>query len=614
MTQLAVRRFELHLASEGRLATPLVLAVLCAEWLVVAVTLLRSSKRLRDGVLLALISVAFVELIRTGLEVALFDVPLLSLPFSFFVLQLAVSTAALIRVLQPVALPVEAAEVAQLKVTLANTSAAEEQLRLAFKATGDFIWETDLSTGTLSGSPAIASWLGYPAEAWPPRPWHRIVHPDDRERVLAGVAEVVSNPSARYEARHRLIGFDGTTVHHVRSTGVVTSDASGKPARFVGAVRDITYEVEAEAHRLQAQKLESLGFLAGGIAHDFNGVLTVISASVEVASRTSNDESLSTAKLAIERAAGLTRRLLAYTGRSPTSYKAVDLNELIKSMGQAFAVVLPKRVRLDQHLSAQPMLVNADEAQLHQVVTCLLTNAAEAIGDKDGVVQLTTSLEAPANVRPALVGVAPKGPMVRLAVKDDGCGIAAEAFTRLFDPFFSTKGAGRGLGLAALAGILKSHGGSAAVDSSVGSGATFSVYLPALEGTAAPVTVSRPNSEAALNLRVLLVDDEALVRRSAGRLLRLLGCELEEAETGRVAVDRVRAATKPFDVVLMDYTMPEMDGAEASEVIRSFSPVPIILTSGYAGSTFTKPIERLTTLAKPYTLVDLRRALVEAAR
>jgi CheY-like chemotaxis protein len=198
-------------------------------------------------------------------------------------------------------------------------------------------------------------------------------------------------------------------------------------------------------------------------------------------------------------------------------------------------------------------------------------------------------------------------------VRDTGCGMPPEVQARIFDPFFSTKGTGRGLGLSALAGILRSHGGAIGLESTPGQGSTFTIYLPALDAPLPKPVPAAPVGVEKLSLRVLLVDDEPLLRRSGRRLLELLGCTVEEAETGRQALERVRADASAFDLVLMDVTMPEMSGTEASELLKQVAPkLPVILSSGYADGDDSPSGRGLLTLAKPYTIDQLEQVLRRA--
>ncbi len=506
----------------------------------------------------------------------------------------------------------------ELEASLRAVRESEERFHLAADASRDFLFDHDLRTGVVFGSPRFPELLGYAPHEWPAtlEPWLQAVHPEDAERVRAALRDVVAGKSRTYEQRHRVVAKDGRVLH-VLVSGLVVRDADGKATRFVGFTRDVTREVAEEAARVQTQKLESLGLLAGGIAHDFNNLLTVVSASLSIAERQLDrpdtlKDTLGTATLAVTRATSLTRQLLAYAGRSKVAQKPVDLNHVVSAMGELLSVSVSRKVKFQRVLAPSLPPVKGDDGQLQQVVMNLITNAAEAIGDREGTVTLTTDevvLDAPP---PDVVGPAPSGRVVRLRVSDTGVGMTAEVKARIFDPFFSTKGSGRGLGLAALAGILRSHDGAIGLQSEPGRGTTFSVYLPALASSQkpAPTPAARPNGQA-LQARVLLVDDEALLRRSAGRLLQLLGCEVDEAVTGADAVAKVTAAPERYDVVLMDVTMPEMDGYEATRRLATIAPkLAVVLSSGYSASDDAGALPTgVRALAKPYDARQLEAVL-----
>ena len=512
----------------------------------------------------------------------------------------------------------------ELEASLRAARDSEERFHLASAASRDFVWDHDLLTGQIYVSPRFAEMLGYPPSHWPQttEPWERAVHPDDREALQVETRKVLREGS-RYEQRYRALKQNGDVVH-LHASGMVLRDERGTPTRFLGFTREVTQEVLAEASRVQTQKLESLGLLAGGIAHDFNNLLTVLSTSLSVAERQtargeSVHETLSTAALAVTRATSLTRQLLAYAGHGKHSQVPLDLNRLVDTMGELLTVSVSRNVKLARVLAPGLPGVLADDGQLQQVVMNLITNASEAIGDREGSVTLRTELVDLDAPPPDVVGPAPRGRVVRLTVTDTGVGMSPEVRARIFDPFFSTKGSGRGLGLAALAGIMRSHGGAIGLTSEPGHGSTFHVYLPALESAApAPVT-ARKSESAPLQARVLLVDDEPLLRRTTGRLLKLMGCTVEEASTGAEAIAQVSAKPGQFDVVLMDLTMPEMGGYEATRRLAVISPgLPVVISSGYSAADDPGPLpEGVRSLSKPYdgrTLEALLREVMEARK
>lgn len=524
----------------------------------------------------------------------------------------------LVRRWVPTELKERAEQREELEASLRAARESEERFRLAVSASRDFVWDADLIKNQIYMSPRFAELLGLPvAPLLMAVPWVNSIHPDDRQAVEQAVRAAIES-GARFEHRHRALNKDGQVVN-LHASGMVVRDASGKATRFLGFIRDVTQEVAAEASRVQSQKLESLGLLAGGVAHDFNNLLTVLSSSLSLAELQLADgkpvhETLGMASMAVTRAATLTRQLLAYAGRSKLAHAPMDLNRLVDTMGELLNVSVSRKVKLERVLAARLPAVMADDGQLQQVVMNLITNASEAIGEVEGTVTLRTELieltAPPADV----IGACPVGRVVRLMVSDTGKGMTPEVRERLFDPFFSTKGSGRGLGLAALGGIMRSHGGAIGLTSELGRGSTFSVYLPALDGMApAPVPAVKLDTSAPLRARVLLVDDEAMIRRTARRLLEAIGCTVEEAGTGAEAVAAVSKDASRFDVVLMDLSMPEMDGYEAARRLGVLSPrLPVVLSSGYSAVDDAGPLPPgVRALPKPYSRAMLEKVLRE---
>jgi signal transduction histidine kinase/CheY-like chemotaxis protein len=354
--------------------------------------------------------------------------------------------------------------------------------------------------------------------------------------------------------------------------------------------RDAALRASEEVVR-QVQRIDSLGVLAGGIAHDFNNLLATMLGNLNLAEMKLSDVSpakpyLKTLEATVLRAADLAKQMLAYSGRGCFVIKGVDLSQLVQEVTHLLAVALPKRVTLRFSLATGLPIVEGDVAQLQQVVMNLVTNAAEAIGDREGTVSVTTGV---ADIDRAYIATTFAGrPMtpgryVTLEVADTGCGIAPDVLPKIFDPFFSTKSSGRGLGLCAMLGILRGHHAGLKIYSEPGGGSTFKVYFPASERAADPIA---PPSGLAPVARAggiaLVVDDEAALRRVVAQMLIELGFEVLEAADGTEAVALVREHGAKLALVLMDMTMPKMNGREAFSAIRTLYPkLPVILCSGY---------------------------------
>jgi PAS domain S-box-containing protein len=367
--------------------------------------------------------------------------------------------------------------------------------------------------------------------------------------------------------------------------------------RLLSISQDITALKRAEEERRKlevqmqrAQKLESLGALAGGIAHDFNNLLTVILghadlALVEMAPGSPGCEDLREIGNAARRAAELCRQMLAYAGRGRFLVEPVNLSRLVQELVHLLSVSLSKKALCRCHLGEDLPAVMADPAQLRQIVMNLVINASEAIGDNEGVIGITTgAMDCTADDLRSdqLVEPVPPGRYVFLEVTDTGCGMAEETRTRIFDPFFTTKFTGRGLGLAAVLGIVRTHQGTLKVTSERGRGTTFRVLFPATARTATPEAAgaTAPLRQGAGT--VLLVDDEEPVRGVVSQMLERCGFRPLVACDGREAVELFRRHGAEIVCVLLDLAMPRMDGAETFRELRQLRPdVRVILASGY---------------------------------
>jgi len=376
----------------------------------------------------------------------------------------------------------------------------------------------------------------------------------------------------------------------------------GRPVHMV-AIRDITERLEAEEERRnldvqmqQAQKLESLGLLAGGIAHDFNNLLTAIVGHANLALMDLAPESPAIGSLreieeASHRAAELCRQMLAYAGRGRFVVDVVDLSRLVQELVHLLHVSVSKKVRLSCQLAADLPAIEGDAAQLRQVVMNLVINAAEAVGDNDGVIAVSTGqMQCDADyLRGAgsVAGTVPPQPgsYVYVEIADSGCGMDTATLERIFDPFFTTKFTGRGLGLAAVLGIVGRHKGIVKVQSERGKGTAFRVLFPASGKRVAQIAPGEAAPPWRGTGAVLLVDDEEPVRRVAGRMLERCGFRVMAAGDGREAVGLFREHSGEIACVLLDLAMPQMNGEETFRELRRIQPdVRVVLASGYSDS------------------------------
>jgi PAS domain S-box-containing protein len=413
----------------------------------------------------------------------------------------------------------------------------------------------------------------------------------------------------------------------VDTTIVPYLDGEGRPFQFVAIRADITQRKAGEEAIRQTQKLESLGVLAGGIAHDFNNLLTTILGNSNLAAMALAPDGpaaqyLEQIEKASMRAADLTRQLLAYAGKGQVMILPVNLNILVQEMTDLLSVSISKKAAIRLELAPALPDVNADPAQMQQLVMNLVTNASEALDpEAGGSITLRTGLQVldATYIHSLLPAIPiPPGRYVVLEVSDTGSGMSRKILDRIFDPFFTTKFTGRGLGLSALMGILRSHGGSIKVYSEPGHGTSMKLFLPAMEAVG-EVLEEDPDLETHPILgTALIVDDEPPARAVACNLARAMGLDVMEAGDGVEALQVFEQRRREVTLVLMDLTMPRMDGREAFLRMRALDPsIPVVLTSGYneqfAISSF--PAEDLAGfLPKPYNRCQfeavIRKALV----
>jgi PAS domain S-box-containing protein len=354
-------------------------------------------------------------------------------------------------------------------------------------------------------------------------------------------------------------------------------DEGGDPVQLICSSRDITDRRLTEEKLQDAAKLESLGVMAGGIAHDFNNLLTgilgfasVLAEAVSPRDRHMTDHIISAA----ERAADLTRQLLAYSGKGQFEIRAVDLSAELRDMLRIIEPIVENNIRLSLELDDHLPSLNGDPEQIRQLVINLVVNASEAMNGRPGTITLRTA--------PVPSGEISSVPYVLLEVCDNGCGMDEETRARIFDPFFTTKFVGRGLGLAAVSGIVRGHNGILRVESEVGKGTIFRVFFPAVVSAQPEPELPTETKDIIGRGTVLIVDDEEMVRKVGKTALERAGYEVRLASDGREAVEMFSAEPEAYSLILLDMTMPVMNGEEALGLLREIRPdVPVIVSSGY---------------------------------
>jgi len=476
-------------------------------------------------------------------------------------------------------------------------------------------------------SPNVEKILGYPAGDFVSGKlsYSDVIAGDDVERFSIRSRQATESGVDCFEQQpYRLMKKDGEPLWVDDHTTVVRN-AHGAVTHYLGYIVDITARVTAENERRvmeeqlqQLQKLDSLGVLAGGIAHDFNNLLMGILGNADLAlldlpASSTVRKNVLAIKEASQRASKVANQMLSYSGRERLERKRVDLNEMVSEVDHLLKASLSRSVVLKYDLSAQIPAVEVDATKVSQILLNLVLNAAEAIGERSGIVVIRTSVtecDDAIRARAFLKENLTHKSCVCLEVTDTGCGMSEETLSKIFDPFFSTKFTGRGLGLATLFGIVRSHHGAISVESRPGHGTTFKVLLPPSDDQTPVATMENrtPGREWNGSGTVLLVDDDNTIRVVATEMLNKFGYSVLTAADGREAVTVFEQNADVIDLVLLDFSMPHMDGKQACAAIREIRrDVPVIISSGY-GDEVLGTFQDLNVagfLKKPFTSVGL---------
>jgi PAS domain S-box-containing protein len=526
---------------------------------------------------------------------------------------------------------------------------SEMQYRLLAEHASDVIGRISPDGLYLYLSPSSRHVMGYEPAELLGRNMLENVHPDDAAAVSARFKKALGRPegtSVVLRFRHK-----NGSYHWLETAGRrVMEPGTGRASELIIVSRDITERRNAEEERLEmerrllhAQKLESLGVLTGGIAHDFNNLLTAVLGNLELAQALLKDNgqaraSIDQAANAARRAAGLTRQMLAYSGKGLFLVTDLNVNELVEENASMLKAAISKTVTLNLSLAPEVPLIKADGGQIQQVVMNLITNASEAIGDRPGIITLATGDDAfddEALAASRLPDKPPAGRFVWIEVSDTGCGMTADTLNRIFEPFFTTKFTGRGLGMSVVLGIVRGHHGAILLDSRVDSGSSVRVLFPISEnqpGSQAsrqiPGKPGRPEADrlslfdagggAPLRGTVLVVDDELIVQEICAAAVAFSGYRTLTASDGEEGVAVFREHADEIVAVILDLTMPRMDGATAFREMRRIRPdVRVILSSGHAEQEAFRRFDSdgaAGFLQKPYELKALQTELERVVR
>lgn len=451
-------------------------------------------------------------------------------------------------------------------------------------------------------SPACFSLTGLTTEEIEGLSFHQmmqLIHPDDRENIVRLAAELRRRPKKddwQGVVEYRLMHRDGQYRSLSDHLAIEYNDA-GEASALYGSVRDVTQisRLEESMRTLErkfqeSQKMAGLGLLASGIAHDFNNLMTVVLGNAELALLEcdgSEEGSLNEIKKTTLRAAELANQMLVYTGKTTLVVSSINLSSVVREMGALLDVSISKKVKIEYCLSDDIPSIRGDVSQIRQVAMNLITNASEAIGDREGVIAISihkVHLRAGELKDAYPAGSSPEGPYVRLEVSDTGSGMDEKTRRRIFDPLFTTKISGRGLGLASLLNAVERHNGVVDVSSEPGMGTVFRVYFPVEQRV--ENDIQTPESTLQDDWRgygtALIADDEEAILDVTSSLLERLGFRVLTASNGMRAVDLYTEYAGDITFLLMDVNMPELSGHEAVMRIRHINPkVPVLFMSGY---------------------------------
>jgi len=504
---------------------------------------------------------------------------------------------------------------------------------------------------------------GYECDALKGRMINDFAHPENRHIRLHGVLIATVDGEASVEKRY--IAGDGREIPMLVK-GALIRDDSGEPHEILVIFVDLTAQHKAEAqclaieHAMQeTQRLESMGAPVGGLAHDFNNPLSSILgntnlALLDIPAHAPARAYLEQVEIAAQRAAEMTRQILAYTGRGQVAREMVDVHHLLDDFKTLLEAAAPATITINYQFEPGPLLVCFDRTQLRRVIVALVHNAVDAIGD--GASQITVTIGEhvfdDAHLLHNPVGARLRAGRYAIEVRDTGGGIDKQTMEHLFAPFFTAKQGRRGLGLAATLGIVRSHDGAIQVESASGQGSVFRVFIPiaqecpetktapadvdasstvvqSLDDQASPVQsapvgftpappVDQQSAAHAMQDLVLIVDDEPMVRSVAARMVEHTGFTTLQASDGIAGVDLFRANADSIACVLLDVSMPGIGGAQALQMMRAIRPdVPIVLMSGYAGEELADRFAQLQPsgfLYKPFNIAELKACLESAIR
>ncbi len=510
-------------------------------------------------------------------------------------------------------------DVTQKKEDEKRLKTSEERLKLTLDSVSDAVWDWTIDTNEIYFSPRYYTMLGYNPDELPMRfeTWETLLHPDDLPQALKTIEHhLVSSRPFEMEFRMKTKAGDYRWILGRGKT--VAKDDAGKAQRMVGTHMDITERKNMELRLRHSQKMEAMGVLAGGIAHDFNNILAAIVGYAELVmeefpEKTKAFERVSGILSASERARTLISQILTFSRKKESVLNTIDIRVVVKEAVNFMRASLPSTLLITHDIPEDLPPIQGDPTQVHQMVTNLATNAAQAMNQAGTLAISLAAVELGPDFSKTSPDIFP-GTFIKLSVSDNGCGIPEDILPRIFDPFFTTKekSHGTGLGLATVHGIVKEHGGDIIVDSTPGKGSRFDVYLPAvtreIDEEPPEDTVAEKGTE-----HLLVVDDEQVLPYIVQDMLEEMGYKVTTMTDSQEALSLFEKHPDRFDMLISDITMPRLTGVELGIAFRNIRPgIPVILWSGNSTLLSKKKTEEIGgagLLRKPFKKKELSLAI-----
>lgn len=481
------------------------------------------------------------------------------------------------------------------------------------------LWNWDLKTNRVYFSTEWKRQVGYEDHEVKDEfyEWQNRVHPDDLDATMVIVESSIKNINQNHRTEFRFRHKDGS-YRWIVAQASFTLDGDGKAVKMLGSHLDITEQKKLEAELHQSQKMESIGTLAGGIAHDFNNILSSVLGFTELAldtveKETAVAEDLQEVYTAGLRAKDLVQQILTFARQSDEKLKPIQIGLIIKEVLKFIRSSIPSTIEIKQNLKSESLIM-ASSTQVHRVMMNLCTNAAQAMEAKGGILEITLrdmNIAEITNIERLKVK---HGDYIEIKVSDTGCGIEHNIIKKIFDPYFTTKGTGEGtgMGLAMVHGIVESYGGKVLVNSTLGEGTVFLIYLPIARHSKVHLHYKKEDLPTGKE-RILFVDDEVQIAKMASRVLDQLGYSVTTKTCSIEALELFRSKPNDFDLVISDVTMPKMTGDQLSKELIMIRPdIPIILCTGYSKNISVKKSSEIGVKAfayKPIVKEDLAKTI-----